>query len=50
MLITILLLALVICCWLFFKSIDWFEKIWRYHDRIIHYFHRSVCIHGVCTA
>ena len=27
MITTILFLAIIICCWLFFKSIDWFEKI-----------------------
>lgn len=27
MITTILFLAIIICCWLFFKSINWFEKI-----------------------
>lgn len=27
MITLLLLLAMLVCCWLMFKSIDWFEKI-----------------------
>jgi len=49
MLTFILLLVLLVSCWLVFKSIDYFEKIWNYVSPI-YCSHCGIHIHDICAA
>lgn len=46
MLTIVLFFALLILCWVVYKSIDWFEKSNNY-DRIIHYRSRRIYLYDL---